>query len=846
MGLVMRVCTRASTCSTSAPSSWWGARPRCGPTSGCGPPTSARPTIPRRPATPATARRVGGAAGTAWLTWPRAVPPVLELRRVHAAYGQIEVLHGIDLAVTTGAVLALLGPNGAGKSTTLKVASGQMEPTKGCFHVLGRHVNGMRPDKLARAGLCTLPDGRGIFPNLTVIGEPAPDDVRRARPASHVEEHGLRAASPAWPSAATRWPGTLSGGEQQMLAMARTLSVEPAVLLLDEISMGLAPMIVAELYELVAPDRRRGRRGHPGRAVRRHRARRRHRRRRRRPGPHRGRGQAGRPARRPGRRLPRRCRRMSPATAGRHRSPAPRSPACSLAGALRLLVAAARGLLAAALPTRAGAAPTARWAASPSPRWPRRSRRSTSSPTSPSRPRRRSSSTRATPSTIGQLRPDRHGHRLEPLPGPGGGQRRPRARAPGARRARCPRRRSGRSRPPASTRRRPTPRSTDEPGVNMDAPSTTNGNTASATLGDDAPTAGSSGATPTQRRRRARATRSPAPPPLIGVGNMSATSSSQAPSIDGHAPTPRATDSGVSMLGGFITIGSVTSTATASSDGTTGKVTGSTQVQNMSIAGAAGDRRRQRHPGRRQGRPAVAARSRRINTLLKRARHLHLGDQRHRQGQRPLGQPHARRPQDHHRPQDARHRGQPVRLAAPASLTSQLPGRHPQRPAAHARLGHRAGELHRLAAVRRRERGQQRRRASAASTSSSTGSGVHARPTPGSGSFAGDAGRAASSPAAPRGDRPAARRLGVHGGGPGSAARRRRRPPTSTITPAFKGIGAALVLLGLLAAAALAYAYKRADDASELLGATSCATATRSWSASAATPTTSPTSEDSR
>ena len=179
-----------------------------------------------------------------------AVPPILELRRVHAAYGQIEVLHGIDLAVRTGSVLALLGPNGAGKSTALKVASGQMVPTAGCFHVLGRHANGTRPDVLSRAGLCTLPDGRGIFPNLTV-NENLRLMTLGGSPRAVVEERAF-----------TRFPrlaerrgqvaGTLSGGEQQMLAMARTLSVEPAVLLLDEISMGLAPMIVAELYELVA------------------------------------------------------------------------------------------------------------------------------------------------------------------------------------------------------------------------------------------------------------------------------------------------------------------------------------------------------------------------------------------------------------------------------------------------------------------------------------------------------------------------------------------------------------------------------------------------------------------
>jgi len=180
---------------------------------------------------------------------PRVDPAVLELRGVHAAYGQIEVLHGVDLAVANGGVLALLGPNGAGKSTTLKVASAQMAPTAGCFHVLGRHVNGIKADALSRAGVCTLPDGRGIFPNLTVA-----ENLRLmtycGASKSDVEGRAF-ARFPRLRERRAQIAGTLSGGEQQMLAMARTLSVEPAALLLDEISMGLAPMIVAELYELV-------------------------------------------------------------------------------------------------------------------------------------------------------------------------------------------------------------------------------------------------------------------------------------------------------------------------------------------------------------------------------------------------------------------------------------------------------------------------------------------------------------------------------------------------------------------------------------------------------------------
>src|ERR1700730_10208985 len=91
---------------------------------------------------------------------------LLRLRNVRAAYGQIEVLHGIDLQIASGEVLALLGPNGAGKSSILKVASGQLVPSSGCLHVLGRHANGIAPEAMARSGVCTLPEGRGIFPNL--------------------------------------------------------------------------------------------------------------------------------------------------------------------------------------------------------------------------------------------------------------------------------------------------------------------------------------------------------------------------------------------------------------------------------------------------------------------------------------------------------------------------------------------------------------------------------------------------------------------------------------------------------------------------------------------------------
>ncbi|TMK19683.1 MAG: ATP-binding cassette domain-containing protein, partial [Actinobacteria bacterium] len=94
--------------------------------------------------------------------------PVLELIDVKAAYGRIEVLHGVNLVVPDRSVVAVLGPNGAGKTTVLKAATGQLRPTSGCVHIAGKHVNGVPADALSRAGVCSIPEGRGIFPNLTV------------------------------------------------------------------------------------------------------------------------------------------------------------------------------------------------------------------------------------------------------------------------------------------------------------------------------------------------------------------------------------------------------------------------------------------------------------------------------------------------------------------------------------------------------------------------------------------------------------------------------------------------------------------------------------------------------
>jgi branched-chain amino acid transport system ATP-binding protein len=175
--------------------------------------------------------------------------PLLELSAVRAAYGDIEVLHGVDLAVPQGSVVALLGPNGSGKSTTVKVCAGLLKPTAGEVKVAGADVTGAMSDQLARLGVCTIPEGRGVFPNLTVRENLWM--VTQVGPSRNDVEERAFARFPRLAERRNQLAGTMSGGEQQMLAMSRALVTDPAVLLLDELSMGLAPLIVGQLYEIV-------------------------------------------------------------------------------------------------------------------------------------------------------------------------------------------------------------------------------------------------------------------------------------------------------------------------------------------------------------------------------------------------------------------------------------------------------------------------------------------------------------------------------------------------------------------------------------------------------------------
>lgn len=180
----------------------------------------------------------------------QAEEPLLELRGGRAAYGPIEVLKGVDLAIRPGSVMALLGPNGGGKTTTMRVCSGLVPLTGGELRIAGRRVNGLSAQQAARLGICSIPEGRGIFPNLTVQ-----ENLWVATGTGAARRRVQEAAFARFPVLGRRpnqLAGSLSGGEQQMLALSRSLATDPIMLLLDELSMGLAPMIVTQMYETVA------------------------------------------------------------------------------------------------------------------------------------------------------------------------------------------------------------------------------------------------------------------------------------------------------------------------------------------------------------------------------------------------------------------------------------------------------------------------------------------------------------------------------------------------------------------------------------------------------------------
>jgi branched-chain amino acid transport system ATP-binding protein len=174
---------------------------------------------------------------------------MLELRDIRAGYGPIEVVHGVSLEVPAGSVVAVLGPNGGGKTTMLSVCAGTLTPTGGAVIFDGEPVTAVSADGRARRGICTVPEGRGIFPNLSVR-----ENLLMATQVGVAMDRIEDVAYTQFPNLSGKTKqlaGTLSGGEQQMLALARAFATNPKLLLLDELSLGLAPIVVAELYDKV-------------------------------------------------------------------------------------------------------------------------------------------------------------------------------------------------------------------------------------------------------------------------------------------------------------------------------------------------------------------------------------------------------------------------------------------------------------------------------------------------------------------------------------------------------------------------------------------------------------------
>ncbi|MGB8517475.1 MAG: ABC transporter ATP-binding protein [Gallionella sp.] len=188
---------------------------------------------------------------------------MLQIQNLHAAYGKVEVLHDISLSVPKGKVVTLIGSNGAGKTTTMRAISGMIKPTSGSISLNGKAITGLTSNKIARAGLAHSPEGRRVFATLSVTDNlllgafprltfgrakgDVPGDLQRIFelfPRLKEREHQLA--------------GTLSGGEQQMLAMGRALMLNPDVLLLDEPSMGLAPLLVKEVFRIIGELKGRG------------------------------------------------------------------------------------------------------------------------------------------------------------------------------------------------------------------------------------------------------------------------------------------------------------------------------------------------------------------------------------------------------------------------------------------------------------------------------------------------------------------------------------------------------------------------------------------------------------
>ncbi|HSI46698.1 MAG TPA: ABC transporter ATP-binding protein [Ideonella sp.] len=181
---------------------------------------------------------------------------MLTIHNLSAGYGKVQVLHGISIDVPKGQVVTLIGSNGAGKTTTMRAVSGMIAPTGGEIHLNGKRIDGLEPYHIARLGLAHSPEGRRVFATMSVADNlllGAFPRLTGSRPKGDVAADLEKAMAlfPRLQERRTQLAGTLSGGEQQMLAMARAVMLNPEVVLLDEPSMGLAPILVDEVFRII-------------------------------------------------------------------------------------------------------------------------------------------------------------------------------------------------------------------------------------------------------------------------------------------------------------------------------------------------------------------------------------------------------------------------------------------------------------------------------------------------------------------------------------------------------------------------------------------------------------------